>query len=377
MSFHKEIQTPDAKVWIYKYTHPAEPWTLAIATLAEPGSQKLSLGGFRIAPQERTSVPGFSAEHEAMELAIGMDEKVFWSRLIRVGGPLAQRDINRIVGGKCVLVPTPDSRVGQRKDAAMLDFAAECLEDCERTAGIHITTGQDLGHGLMFDGRTQSLDYLNRRFKGSVVADTSKPTAEGNYYTLRGMLRGLGLEMSRATIAFVGLGNIGAHVLRRARAEKANVVGVENNPERRRALAAEGVKVVDAPQKHVLLALPLDALVVNAAGGSLDARTVDVILENPKLKVICGSENLVMPNPAEAERLRAGGKVYCPTELGGMMGYLTAVEEYLSHLEGKPFALESMMDAAKRLEIAALQATRRVAQRYFTVSFEDAMQEIH
>ena len=38
---------PDA--WVYRYDGP-HGWRLSIATHAEPGSQKLSLGGFRIAP---------------------------------------------------------------------------------------------------------------------------------------------------------------------------------------------------------------------------------------------------------------------------------------------------------------------------------------
>ncbi|HEY0518226.1 MAG TPA: hypothetical protein VGC84_01945, partial [Ilumatobacteraceae bacterium] len=95
------------RVWVYRYRHRSEPWTLAIATLASPGSDKLSLGGFRIAPDERTSLPNFRPEHEAIGLAVGMEEKVYWSRLVRVGGPLTKRDVGRIVGGKCVLEPTP------------------------------------------------------------------------------------------------------------------------------------------------------------------------------------------------------------------------------------------------------------------------------
>src|SRR5262249_7394370 len=99
------------RVWVYRYRHRSEPWTLAIATHAEPGSQKLSLGGFRIAPPERTSLPGFDPVREAIELAVGMEEKVYWSRLLQIGGPLTQRDFARIVGGKCVLEPTSDARV--------------------------------------------------------------------------------------------------------------------------------------------------------------------------------------------------------------------------------------------------------------------------
>lgn len=366
----------DAHVWVYHYTHPTETWELAIATHAPPGSGKLSLGGFRIAPRERVEAPGFSPDHEAIGLAIGMEEKVYWSRVIRVGGPLAQRDFSRIVGGKCVLLPSDDSRVGQPRDHDLLDWAILCLNDCESTAGIHITTGQDLGHGIMSDGRTPSLEYLNRGFAGSVVADTSRPTAEGNFYALRGMLRGVGRSLEGASVAFVGCGNIGDHVMRRARAEGARVIGVEIGERRRQALRADGFEVLGAEGKAEALKRPLDALVVNAAGGTLDSATIDLLVANDRLAVICGSENLAMPDPRNVERLRSARKMYCPTELGGMMGYLTAVEEYLSHLERVPFRIETLNEAAKRLELAGEQGARFVRERNYAITFEDAIREI-
>src|SRR3954469_1620691 len=122
--------------WIYRYTDTTRGWQLSIATCAPPNSGKLSLGGFRIAPEERTSSPGLHSDREAAGLAIGMDEKVYWSRLMRIGGPLARRDSSRIVGGKCVLHPSPDARVGQPHDRALLDFATACLNDAERRGGF-------------------------------------------------------------------------------------------------------------------------------------------------------------------------------------------------------------------------------------------------
>ena len=361
------------EVWVYRYEHPSG-WRLSIATHAEPGSAKLSLGGFRIVPQERASARGFDTDVEAIELAIGMEEKVYWSRLLRIGGPLARRDIKRIVGGKCVLLPSPDARIGQPRDRELLDFAIECLRDCDRTAGIHITTGQDLGHGTMSDGRTTSLQYLNRGFRGSVVADTSKPTGEGNYFVLVGMLRAFGLSLSGATIGLIGAGNIGMHIAERVRAQGAPVFAVEFRPERRAQLEALGVTAWPASEKMTLLATPVDALVVTASGGSLDTGSVRAAAANSRLKVVCGSENLVMPVPGDVEILRAARKSYCPTELGGMMGYLTAVEEYLADLDGVPFDVTSLVAAAVDLEEPAYQATRRMIESDFEIDFGEAVQ---
>ena len=364
-------------VWVYRYTDEAAGWRLSIATHAAPQSRQLSLGGFRIAPVARTASPGFDSDREAVSLAIGMEEKVYWSRLIHVGGPLALRDTSRIVGGKCVLHPTPDARVGQPRDRELLDFAIACFKDVEHRAGFCLTTGQDLGHGVMSDGTTGSLEYLNERFTGSVVADTSKPTGEGNYYVLAGMLRGFDIALGDAAVGLVGCGNIGMHMLGRLRESGTTVLALESNPHRRAELEAMGVRTWSAPEKEAFLLTPMDAVAVNAAGGSLDEGAISSIIYNERLRVVCGSENLVMPDHAAgSERLRAARRAYAPTELGGMMGYLTAVEEYLAREAGVPFDVQTLYEAAKRLEGPSHDATRYARERDFAVSFEEAMRTV-
>ncbi len=365
-------------VWVYRYRHATMPWTLSIATHAPPGSGKLSLGGFRIAPLERTESPGFTTDGESIALAIGMEEKVHWSRVIRVGGPLALRDLTRVVGGKCVLAPTADARVGNPRDAEMLDWAAECLNDCERHAGIHITTGQDLGHGRMHGGAMGSLEFLNARFAGSVVADTSIPTGEGNYQILKGMLRAFDLPLERATVGLIGCGNIGMHIIRQLRAHPGvTILACESREERRAELEAMGIRTWGPEQKAAFLALPMDALVVNAAGATLDAASVAVCAANARLKVICGSENLVMPDHRGVETLRAAHKVFAPTELGGMMGYLTAVEQYLAVIEGESFEVTTMLEAARRLEVAGYETTARIIAGGHAEDFETAVTALY
>ncbi|HYD53069.1 MAG TPA: NAD(P)-dependent oxidoreductase, partial [Gemmatimonadaceae bacterium] len=290
-------------VWVYRYTHASRPWTLSIATHAEPESRKLSLGGFRIAPRELTDAPDFDVDRMAIGLALGMEEKVYWSRLLHVGGPLDLRDTGRIVGGKCVMHPTDDARVGQPQDVALLDFALECFRDVEATAGIYLTTGQDLGHGLLHDGRTQSLDYLAARYPGCVDADTSKPTGEGNYFVLKGMLDGLGIQLGNARVALVGVGNIGQHILRRLREHGTEVFALDLSARRRDEAREQGATVFAADDKRALLAEPVDAFVVNANRQSLDSETCAALARNPRLRVVCGSENLAMPDPSDAERL--------------------------------------------------------------------------
>lgn len=369
------FETPG--VWVYRYVDPSTGWRLSIATCAEPHSGQLSLGGFRIAPEDRTSSPSFDSDREAIGLAIGMEEKVFWSRLIGIGGPLALRDANRVVGGKCVLHPTPDARIGQRRDRDMLEFAIACFQDAEERGGFLITTGQDLGHGIMADGRTSSLEYLNARFNGSVVADTSKPTGEGNFYVLAGMLRGMDIPVERATVGLIGCGNVGMHVLKRLHERGTALLALDPSAQRREDIAAMGIPVFAPDERGELLRRPLDAIVVNASGGSLEPDAVAAIALNDRLRVVCGSENLVMADHAAgSEALRFARKAYAPTALGGMMGFLTAVEEYLARMDGVPFEMATMFDAAKRLELSAYAATRHLRDQDYAIGFESAMKAV-
>ena len=371
-------ETRNPQIWVHRYTNAETGWVLSIATHGEPGSGQLSLGGFRIAPAARVESPGYDNDAEAIGLAIGMEEKVHWSRVIRAGGPLGREHVGQLVGGKCVLLPTADARIGQPRDFALLDWALQCFHDFERSSGVRLNTGQDLGHGIMSDGRTASLAYLGERFHGCVFADTSKPTGEGNYHVLKGMLDALGVPLASARVGLIGCGNIGEWILRRLVAQGATVAALEARPATRDRLRAEaGVDVRPPEAKPAFLAEPFDAVVVNANGGTLDLATCEAIARNPRVRVVCGSENLTMPDVRGAELLQAAGKVYAPTEFGGMMGYLTAVEEYLARHAGRPFELATMLEAARRLEEAGREVTQHVRAAGFALSFEDAVAEVY
>jgi hypothetical protein len=166
------------------------------------------------------------------------------------------------------------------------------------------------------------------------------------------------------------------HIIDRLRGENAKMIVVESRPERRNELAHLGVPAQPPEKKTEFLGQPMDALVVNASGGSLCSSSVRASSANERLKVVCGSENLVMPHPEDADLYRAQHKAYCPTELGGMMGYLTAVEQYLAQLEGVAFDADTMIAAANDLEEPAYAATKYMRDRDFRVGFEEAVEAI-
>lgn len=364
-------------IWTYKYTNTSKGYTLAIATAGAPGSEKLSLGGFRIAPKDRTEKPGFTAEREAIELANGMDEKVFWSRITNVAGPLGINYLQKIVGGKCVLAPAEDSRIGEKNDFDLLNFATTCLNDFESHAKVYLTTGQDLGHGTMSDGKTSSLKYLHSKFVGSVLEDTSKPTGEGNFSCLKGMLRGAGLELSNSYVGLIGCGNVGEHVFRRLLENGSKVAVIESSPAKIEMLRKLDVEVFEPSKKQDLFKLPLHAVCVNASGGSLDDETIKNICSNKTIKIISGSENLAMPNPSGTQTFLNAEKILAPMELCGMMGYLTAVEEYLCTKLTKKFEVTKLFEAAQKLDEIGYQGVKYVINSGYQKSFEDSIKEIY
>lgn len=367
-------------VSVYHYSHLQNGWTFSIGTHVLPKTAgdepRLSLGGFRIVPADRAALPGFSTQREAIELAIGMEEKVYWSKVCRVGGPIGIKNLGRIVGGKCVLLAAPDGRIGQAGDFTALDFAIACLKDFEEHSGILIITGQDMGHGTMSDGKTSSLVYLNRNFRGSVLEDTSRPTAEGNYYMLKGMLEACGLSLDASRVGLIGVGNIGAYLLSRLLDAGTEVLALESAPKRRAELESRGVRVFGPEQKSNFLAQPMDALAVNASGGSLDNDAIESISANGSIRLICGCENLAMPVENGEERLRAARKLYCHTELCGMMGYLTAVEEYLARAQGVRYTVDSMFEAARRLEEVGRTTAKSVLDQNFKETFSAAARRL-
>jgi len=87
--------------FVAHYTHPTQPWSLSIASLGEHNKGLYSLGGFRIVPEARAAREGFNPDREALELALGMEKKISWSREIRVASPLGLAKLDKIVGGKC------------------------------------------------------------------------------------------------------------------------------------------------------------------------------------------------------------------------------------------------------------------------------------
>lgn len=346
---------------------------LAIGTHLLPGKESLSLGGFRIVPEERAATEGFDPVIEAIQLANGMEKKVFWARKLHLGGPLGLARIQDTVGGKCVLLPNSEGRVGESADFEVLRFATTCLHDFESDSGNRVVTGQDLGHGVLSDEKTTSLEFLNNNFHGAVLENTSIPTAEGNVQMLLGMLEGLDIPPSEARIGLLGCGNIGSQILKRFHdIGMSNVICVEANPSTQQELRGLGHEVLGVDGLSEFFSSEVDAIAVNASGGSLTGEAVERINLNSRLQIITGCENLVFSKRGERETLDAAGKLFAPTELCGMFGYLTAIEEYLCRVESSTYSVETLIDAAANLRPVGCKSAIMTRDGSFQ-SFSDAV----
>ncbi len=362
-------------MWVYRYESSAGD-VLCIGTHGEPKSGKLSLGGFRIVPETRAAISGFSPERESVGLGVGMEEKAYWSKLFNIAGPLGIAELPRVVGGKCVFLPAAGGRVGESRDIEALTWALDCLMAFEETSGVQIVSGQDLGHGDLSSGES-SLSFMSSRFRGVILADTSKPTGEGNYQLMRGFADAAGLNWKQLHVGVLGCGNIGRHIVTRLREDGVMMTVLEPKPSTKQELSALGVTVLDASDKERFVNLPIDLVAVNAVGGTLDATTCDAFANNKQTKFVSGCENLVMPNAIDSEILRRAKKMYVHTELCGMMGYLTAVENYLCVVNGTQFNVASMFEAAKSLRPVGSRVSEEVIKNGYAASFEDTAKALY
>ncbi|MCB0310083.1 MAG: hypothetical protein KDD42_02535 [Bdellovibrionales bacterium] len=364
--------------WLYKFREPRYGWIMSLATHGEPHSGNLSLGGFRIAPDDRASLSTYSNDAEALGLAIGMEHKIAWARLIRAGGPLAVQHLDNIVGGKCVLLPSKGSRVGEPLDSVLLDFSIECFQKFERESGLSFNTGQDLGHGLLSDGCTYSLDYVHQRYSGCINTDTSMPTADGNLYMLLGMLKGLRIDLSQAKVGIIGCGKIGGRILEHLMHLNVDTAILECLPSRRQQLAESYACQIFSEEEHQkFFEMELDALVLNTNGGSLTRLTAQTIANNPRIKLLCGSENLPFADDSAKQILFDARKLYCPTELGGMFGFLAAAEVFYCSLEDKPFDMTTVLEATKRLEAVGREVVQHIVRNNYKIDFPTAVKAIY
>lgn len=176
---------------------------------------------------------------------------------------------------------------------------------------MYLTTGQDFGHGVMSDGKTQSLEYMLPSVSAAMCAPTPPSQLPKVISTpLPELSKASGIKMDASNRRILGCGNIGSYLFERLHAAGAKTYVLEASDAKRKALEERGIPTWGPEDKAEFLKLPIDVLALNANGGSLDAPAIGAINQNEAIEFICGCENLVMPVEHGAEILRQGRKLY-------------------------------------------------------------------
>lgn len=366
-------------ITFYKYSKHS--WDLYIASHAKPNSKNFSWGGFRILRgQDRETVDPVI---DAVGLADGMEQKKAWINTTDIGTPIWKKYQEQIFGGKVVLQPTSDAEIGQPRDLELLEFAASCFLDFEKRSGIVLITGQDLGHGKTTQGMG-SLEYTRKFYDGIGEVNTSIPTAEGNYYFLDGMFKGLGRTLKGANIGLFGCGAIGKHLLSRLLEAGADIEVLEPNVTTRQNLERQLQRKIYSPnEKQAFFALShLEAIADNALRATFDDETVQTIANNRNLIFVTGCENNSMVAKNGPEIFRNAGKLYCPYALCGMNGGHAAVGNRLLQYERQlgtsncQFNIDDYIQAARPLSAIAQKATKLFLSQQDSVQFDEAVREV-
>ncbi|MCB9029792.1 MAG: hypothetical protein H6619_01990 [Deltaproteobacteria bacterium] len=371
------LPTAHQALHLFRFQDTANGFSMSIATVAEPNSGKYSLGGLRIVPEADMRSRGFSADKVALGLADGMEQKVFYSRLVPFEGLRISESLRRgeIVGGKVVVCPNREGWVGQANDREFLDFVIKGLQTFEAEYGVTLVTGQDVGHGVLHsregdDGIVTSLRYLNERFVGSRNTDTSFATAHGNIAVLSGLRDAFEIPIHQLRLGLCGFGAVGRRLIDGFRWKGVDVTGLHlaeydeaKFPDARTSLEdPDGIRVHPYSDRGIVAGEEIDGFVVNALRGSLTQDVVRALCANTNVRFVTGCENLPFPlefaDQGERELMQSG-TLWIPTEFTGMMGFITAVESVHAERLGDPFHVTDMKAPAKLLRPYVAELARR------------------
>jgi leucine dehydrogenase len=308
-----------------------------------------SLGGCRMWTYADTRL----ALRDALRLSEGMTYKAAVANLPQGGG-------------KGVIVVPPGERLeGERRRAALLDFA----ENVNAVDGRYITA-EDVGVSpedvAVMAELTPHVSALPRDRGGS--GDPSPWTALGVQVSIEvACARVFGTaDLAGRTVGVMGLGHVGGDLARRLAEAGAELVVTDVDPTRR-ALADEVGATWTAPE--AILAADVEVLAPCALGGILDDDSVAAL----QARLVAGAANNQLAAPEVAEALAARDILWVPdfvANAGGIVniavefapgGYDEARAEADVRAIGDTVAL--VLDEAATQGITPLAAAMAIARR--------------
>jgi leucine dehydrogenase len=261
-------------------------------------------------------------------------------------------------GAKAVV----DADAGRPDRRELLAAHARVVHELEG----RFVTGGDMGVSI---DDVRFMSQFSRAFEHAPAGagpDASDLTAIGVAAAIRATAARLGREVKGLRVAIQGAGEVGGRLAKLlaeagARLQIADVVHA-----RAEAASRSSGAVVVAPAE--ILAAECDVLSPNAAGGILDARSLDAL----RCRAICGAANNQLADPETGDELHRRGVLFAPDFVASAGGILSLLFEQghldvagtVARVERIGDDLAELYDAAAREGLPAFRlAERRVDEK--------------
>jgi glutamate dehydrogenase (NAD(P)+) len=250
-------------------------------------------------------------------------------------------------------IPAPDVNTNAQIMAWILDTYLQMMPAQERQRSTHVVTGKPVEAGGSL-GREQA-------------------TGQGVVYCIEAWARDHGLDLTRATFAVQGYGNVGSWAARLLEAKGSRLVAVQDatgtlaNPEGidaealalhvRRRGGVEGFPGARPAPEDAFLVTPCDILIPAALEGQLTAETA------PKLRCRLVAEGANGPTTPEADEiLRERGIAVLPDILCNGGGVIVSYFEWLQNKRSEFWDLEEVDRKLHRRVLSAYERVRDTAR---------------
>ncbi len=266
-------------------------------------------------------------------------------------------------GGKGVICVEPGTELTHElRDAMLLDFA-----DAVELLGGRYITAEDVGTAptdmRLIASRTDQVVGLPESLGG--LGDPSPYTALGVHSAIRASVahRFGSDDLAGRTVAVVGAGHVGAHLIRMLVADGAHVV-VSDVDESKRALVDQLDGTTWMTPDEAMLA-DVDVLAPCALGGVLDETTVPQL----RARIVCGAANNQLAHDALAVDLARRGILYTPDFVANSGGLVLVNAELggadpdgaRAAIRGIGGVVDTILTAAGERDITPLAAAYELA----------------
>jgi leucine dehydrogenase len=295
---------------------------------------------------------------DALRLAGGMTLKA----------AAAQLDLG---GGKGVICAPAEGLTGDRRLAALLDFA----DVVESLDGRYITA-EDVGISpddlVAISERTAHVTGLPPERGGS--GDPSPFTAIGVEAALRAAARArFGVKrLTGCSVCVVGLGHVGAPLAERLSEAGCELLLSDIDPAKRELADELGAAWVD-PEDAITV--DCDVLAPCALGGVISEENVDEL----RCQIVCGSANNQLADDALADALAADGILYAPDFIANAGGLIHVYKEIKGYSERRAIVLARGIEqtlgrvfvVAEQRQVTPLVAARELAGERLGAALRD------